>query len=311
MGGFVEALGDILTSESSYVSAVSFAAFLAFGAVGEWVAERAGTLNISIEGMLLAGAFAAAAGFDLTGNLFVSLLFGIGAALMVALVQAQMSHRLQADQFVVGLALNILVLGLAGFLDGELDPATRRAPTVTIPLVSEIPLVGRALFDQSWLLYLIYPLIPACWWLVYRTRWGLEARSVGENPQSADASGIHVNRRRRQAIYVAGVTCGAGGTYLCLAVVGSFEDSIVGGRGFISIAAVIFGGWTLRGSIAGCVLFGTVVSFRLSLPALGYQINNQIVTSAPFLLTIAGMALFAKRVRAPDALSRPFVRGIR
>ena len=311
MGGFIDVLGNILTSESAYVSAVAFAAFLAFGAVGEWVAERSGTLNISIEGMLLAGAFAAAAGFDLTSNLLVSLLCGIGASLAVALVQAQMSHRLQADQFVVGLALNILVLGLAGFLDGAMDPVTRQAPTVTIPLLADIPLVGRALFDQSWLLYLIYLMIPMCWWLVYRTRWGLEARSVGENPQSADASGIHVNRRRRQGIYVAGITCGAGGTYLCLAVVGSFEDSIVGGRGFIAIAAVIFGGWTLRGTVAGCVLFGTVVSFRLSLPTLGYQVNNQIITAAPFLLTIIGMALFAKRVRAPDALARPFMRGLR
>ncbi len=311
MGDFFRGLGDVLTSESSYISAVAFAALLAFAGTGEWVAEKSGTLNISVEGMLLGGAFSAAVGFDLSGSLVVGVLFGAAAGLAVASVQAEMSHRLPADQFVVGLALNILVLGLTGFLDGELKPSTRRATAVEIPILSDIPLIGQAFFGQSWLLYLVYPLIPAGWWLMYRTRWGLEVRSVGENPQSADVSGIHVNRRRRQSIYIAGFTSGLGGAYLVLAQVGAFEDSIVGGRGFIAIAAVIFGGWTLRGTLAGCLLFGTVLSFRLSLPVLGYDLNNELLTSLPFLFTIFGMAIFATRVRPPAALAQPFIRGLK
>ncbi|HUF98030.1 MAG TPA: ABC transporter permease [Ilumatobacter sp.] len=310
MGSFFSAFFDVLTSEAAYINALTFAVFLGFGATGEWVAERSGTLNISLEGMFLAGAFGAAIGMDQSGNEGVALLCGMGSALLVAIVQAQMSHRLVANQFVVGLTLNILVLGLASYLASELDPVTRKSSSTTIPLLSDIPLVGSALFDRSWLFYLIYPLVPFCWWLVYRTRWGLELRSAGENPQSADVSGIDVNKRRRQSIYIAGLTAGMGGTYLVLAAVGQFEDSIVGGRGFIALIAVIFGGWTLRGTVAGCLLFGAVLSFRLSLPALGYDVSGDLLASLPFVVTIAAMSIFAARVRPPRALAQPFVRGL-
>jgi ABC-type uncharacterized transport system permease subunit len=311
IGDLIGALSDVATSEAAYINALTFAVFLAFGASGEWVAEKSGTLNISIEAMFLAAAFGAAVGLDRTGSQFAALLIGIAASLLVASVQAQMSHRLVANQFVVGLTLNILVLGLASFLASELDFSTTKSDTVTIPLLSEIPLIGEALFDRAWLFYLIYLVVPACWWIVYRTRWGLELRASGENPQSADVSGIDVNKRRRQGIYVLGVTAGIGGTYLVLAAVGQFGDSIVGGRGFIALTAVIFGGWTLRGTIAGCLLFGVVLSFRLSLPALGYDISGDVLASLPFVLTIVVMALFATRVRSPNALAQPFIRGLK
>ncbi len=302
---------DVFTSEAAYINALTFAVFLAFGATGEWVAERSGTLNISIEAMFLAGAFAAAMGMDRSGSEVIALFCGMAAGLSVALVQAQMSHRLVANQFVVGLTLNILVLGLASFLASELDPVTQKSATYAVPLLSDIPLVGTAMFDRSWLFYLIYPVVPLCWWIVYRTRWGLEVRSVGENPQSADVSGIDVNKRRRQSIYVVGLTAGIGGTYLVLAAVGQFEDSIVGGRGFIALIAVIFGGWTLRGTIGGCILFGAVLSFRLSLPALGYDVNGDLLASLPFIVTIVAMSVFATRVRPPHALAQPFIRGLK
>ena len=305
------AFGDVLTSEAAYINAFTFAVFLAFGASGEWVAEKSGTLNISLEAMFLAGAFAAAVGFDRSGSEAVALACGMFAGLSVAFVQAQMSHHLVANQFVVGLTLNILVFGLVSFLASELDPRTVKSTSTAIPLLSDIPLVGAALFDRSWLFYLVYPLVPLCWWIVFRTRWGLELRSAGENPQSADVSGIDVNKRRRQGIYVAGLTAGMGGTYLVLAAVGQFEDSIVGGRGFIALIAVIFGGWTLRGSIAGCLLFGSVLSFRLSLPALGYELNGDLLASLPFVVTIVAMSLFATRVRPPRALAQPFIRGLK
>ena len=309
--GFLSALADVATSEAAWMNAVTFAVFLAFGATGEWVAERSGTLNISLEAMFLAGAFGAVVGADLSGRLEVGLAVAVAAGVSVAVVQAQMSHRLIADQFVVGLTLNILVLGLASFLDSEIAPSTTRAGDLRVPLLADIPLAGEALFDRSWLFYLVYPLVPACAWLVHRTRWGLEVRAAGENPQSADVSGIDVNRRRRQSIYVAGACAGAGGAYLALAAVGRFEDSLVGGRGFIAIAAVIFGGWTLRGTLAGCLLFGVALSFRLSLPALGYDVDGDLLSSLPFVLTILVMAAFAGRVRAPTALAQPFVRGLR
>ena len=311
MSAFFEAVFDIASSESTYINGALFAAFLAFAASGEWVAERAGTLNISVEGMLLGGAFTSAVGYHITDSMLLALFTGVLGAMIVAGVQAEMSHRLTADQFVVGLTLNILVFGLAGFLDNEIEPETQLAGRWEIPLLSDIPLLGQALFGQRWPFYVLFLLLPATWWLVYRTRWGLEVRSVGENPQSADVSGIDVNKRRRQSIYYAGFTSGLGGWFLLFAQVGLFEDSIVGGRGFIAIAAVIFGGWKLWGTVAGCIVFAGALSFRLSVQGLGYEVNSELLQSLPFIVTLLGMALFAHRVRAPAALAQPFVRGLK
>lgn len=311
MSDVFRAVGDVLSSDAAYINALTFAVFLAFGASGEWVAERSGTLNISLEAMFLAGAFAAAIGVDRTGNEVAAVGIAVLASVAVAWVQANMSHRLAANQFVVGLTLNILVLGMASFLASELEPVTTKSEALRIPLLASIPLVGEALFDRAWMFYLIYAVVPVCWWIVFRTRWGLELRAVGENPQSADVSGIDVNKRRRQGIYVAGITSGIGGAYLVLGAVGQFEDSIVGGRGFIALIAVIFGGWTLRGTLAGCLLFGAVLSFRLSLPALGYELNGDLLASLPFVVTIVAMSIFALRVRPPAALAQPFIRGLK
>ncbi|MGH1489558.1 MAG: ABC transporter permease [Acidimicrobiales bacterium] len=308
---FLRAVGDILTSDSTYINAALFAGLLAFAATGEWVAERSGTLNISVEGMLLSGAFASAVGYHITDSVIVGLICGALGGMIVASVQAEMSHRLAADQFVVGLTLNILVFGLTGFLDREIAPSTKVATTWDIPLLSDIPLIGQALFGQPWPFYLLYLVVPASWWLMYRTRWGLEVRASGENPQSADVSGIHVNRRRRQTIYYAGLTSGLGGAFLIFVQIGRFEDSIVGGRGFIAIAAVIFGGWALKGTIAGCVLFAAALSFRLSIQGLGYQLNSELLQSLPFVVTLLAMAVYAHRVRPPAALARPFIRGLK
>lgn len=309
--GFFDAFWDIFTSDSTYLNGALFAGLLLFAASGEWIAERAGTINISVEAMLLSGAFTGAIGFDLTDSVALAMITGALGGMIVAGVQAEMSHRLAADQFVVGLTLNILVLGLAGFLDREIEPAAKSAAVLDVPLLSDLPLIGQALFGQRWPFYLLYLLVPLSGWLMFRTRWGLEVRASGEDPQSADVSGIDVNRRRRQAIYYTGLTSGLGGSFLVFVQIGDFNESIVGGRGFIAIAAVIFGGWTLRGTVAGCVLFAGALSFRLSIQGLGYELNSELLQALPFLVTIFAMAIFAKRVRPPLALARPFVRGLK
>lgn len=304
-------LDAVFTASILYESAFRLAVVLAFVAVGEWVAERSGTLNISVEGMLLAGAFFGAWGYQLGDNAAVGLVCGALAGIAVSWLQANLSHRLTANQFVVGLTLNILLLGLTAFLDSEIKPGAARAGVVEVPLLSEIPLVGTALFAQAWPGYLIYPLVPAAWWLVYRTRWGLELRAVGENPQSADVSGIDVNRRRREGIYVAGLTSGIGGAFLVLGQVGQFQPNMSAGRGFIALAAVIFGGWTLRGAVAGCGLFGLVEAFGLRVPSAGYDVNPQLLDSLPYIVALLTMVVFAHRVRPPVALARPFIRGLK
>ena len=310
MGGFFSAIGDVVTNEVTYSGAMRFAALLAFAAIGETIAEKAGTLNISLEGMVLGGAFAGALGMHLTESVTVGLVFATVIGFVVASVQANMSHRLTANQFVVGLAINTLVLGIASFLNTSIQPVSKAAHRFAIKPLSEIPLIGDAFFNQPWPLYLVYPMIPAAWWLLYRTRWGLEVRAVGENPQSADVSGIDVNKRRRQSIYIAGLTSGLGGGYLVLGQIGRFEDAVVGGQGFIAIAAVIFGGWTMRGVIGGCLLFGTVNSFRLTLPTVGHELNSELLSAAPFVVTIVTVTFFAHRTREPRALAQPFVRGL-
>ena len=303
------AVWDIVSSSTMYESTVRLAALLAFAAVGEWVAERAGTLNISVEAMILTGSFAAAMGASTTGNVVIGVLYGVAAGMAVAFVQGNLSHRLAANQFVVGLTLNVLAVGLTAYLNAQLRPTAHRAAVWRVPGLVHVPLVGRALFGQTWILYLLYPLVPAAWWLVYRTRWGLEVRSVGENPQAADVSGIHVNARRRQAVLVAGATSGLAGALLSLGLA-SFGADGVGGRGFIALTAVIFGGWTLRGTIAGALVFGVFDAMRFALPSLGYKVNVQLLSSLPFVMALATMLLFARRTRAPGALARSFVRGL-
>ena len=250
-------VGDVAGSEAMYNSAMRFAIVLAFAATGEWVAERAGTLNISVEAMMIGGAFTAGVTFaQITSHSpstspSLAMAMGLAAAttagVAVSLVQANLSHRLSIDQFVVGLTLNLFVLGLALFLDSRWEAVTSVAKPTRVPLLSDIPLVGDALFGQPWPMYLIVPVVPFAWWLVFHTRWGLEVRSVGDNPQAADVSGIPVNRRRRQAIMCAGLASGLGGGVLVLGQISisGYETGHVGLKGIIAIAAVIFGGWTL------------------------------------------------------------------
>ena len=306
----LDALGTLLRSDALYVSAFQLSVLFVFAGSGEWVAERAGTLNISVEAMLLAGAFGAVVGVGWAGVGVAGLLVGAALGLAVAAVQANLSHRLAANQFVVGLALNVLVLGTTAFLANTLSLGPARARVVSVPLLADLPLVGSALFARPWPGYLVYPLVPLLWWLVFRTRWGLEARAVGEDPQAADVSGIDVNARRRQAIYVTGLCCGLGGAFIVLGQVGSFQAGIINGRGFIAIAAVIFGGWTLRGTIVGCVLFGVVEALTIAVPANGYVVDTLLLDAAPYVVALVVVMVFAARVRQPRALAQPFVRGL-
>lgn len=310
MTDFLSALQDVFSGEAIYNSAFQLSVLFVFAAAGEWIAERAGTLNISIEGMLLAGAFGASVGYHIASVMIFAVLFGVLCGGAVATVQAEMSHRLTANQFVVGLALNVLVLGLTAFLDSALDLGQVRAATWSVPGLVDIPLVGEALFGRPWPAYLVYLFVPAAYWLVFRTRWGLEVRAAGDNPQAADVSGIDVNARRRQAILIAGLTSGFGGAFIVVGQVGQYQPSIINGRGFIALAAVIFGGWTLRGTVMGCVVFGLVEAATIAISVKGYSVDPFVLDSAPYVVALAVVLLFAARVRPPKALAQPFVRGL-
>jgi simple sugar transport system permease protein len=290
-------------------SAVRLSVPLSFAGVGEYIAERAGTLNISVEAMMLSGAYAGSLGSSVSHNAAAGFVWGMAAGLLVAVIHANFSHRLQANTFVVGLTLNVLALGVTNYLLQKITMNPRQVGIWTIPVLSRIPVVGKPLFSERWPAYLLVGLVPAVWWVMSRSRWGLEMRSVGENPKAADVTGIHVNRRRRQGLMICGVLAGFGGAYLSVAEVGTFNSNMTAGRGFIVIAAVIFGGWTLRGTIAGCFLFGGVDALRLALPALGYHINPQLLIASPYVIALLAMCFFAKHLRQPAALAQPFERG--
>ncbi|BCJ56976.1 ABC transporter permease [Micromonospora endophytica] len=283
---------------------------LAFAACGEYLAQRAGTLNISVEAMLLGAAFGSIAVASATGSATVGLAAGALVGVAVAFVHANLSHRLQINTFVIGLVLNALVLGLTSYLITVSSFTGHQVWLVDVPVLRDIPILGPLLFVQRWPVYLLLLVIPLTWWLVERSRWGLELRAVGENPQAADVSGIDVNRRRRQALLWCGLLAGLGGAYLAVGEVGSFNQNMTAGRGYLVIAAVIFGAWRLRRTLVGCVVFGLADAMRLALPALGVTMNSQLLIAAPYLLALLAMLVFATGHREPRALAQPFQRGV-
>ncbi|MBM7075169.1 ABC transporter permease [Micromonospora humida] len=282
---------------------------LAFAACGEYVAQRAGTLNISVEAMMLGAAFGSIAVASATGSATVGLVAGALVGVAVAFVHGVLSHRVQINTFVVGLVLNALVLGLTSYLITVSTFTGHQVWQVDVPVLRDIPIIGPMLFVQRWPVYLLLAVIPLTWWLVERSRWGLELRAVGENPQAADVSGIEVNKRRRQALLWCGLLAGLGGAYLAVGEVGSFNQNMTAGRGYLVIAAVIFGAWRLGRTLIGCVVFGLADAMRLALPALGVTMNSQLLIAAPYLLALLAMLVFATAHREPRALAQPFQRG--
>ena len=294
--------------ETILSSGIRLTAPLAFAACGEYVAERAGTLNVSVEAMMLGAAFGAIAVAGLTGSATAGLLAGVLLGALVGLVHGALSHRWHVNTFVVGLVLNALVLGLTSYLVTVGELGRHQVAQVSVPGLRDLPVLGAPLFVERWPVYLLLALVPLTWWLVERSRWGLELRAAGENPQAADMTGIRVNLRRRQALLWCGALAGLGGAYLAVGEVGSFNQNMTAGRGYLVIAAVIFGGWRLGRTLAGCAVFGLADALRLALPALGYTVNSQLLVSAPYLLALLAMLLFTTRQRRPEALAQPFRR---
>ena len=289
---------------------VRLGVLLLFAALGEYVAERAGTINISLEGMMLSGAYGAALVSSLAGSPVAGILAGMAAGLAIAYIQAQLSHRLDIDQFVVGIALTTLAVGLTTFLFIEVEMTSGRLHEFRIPGLADIPIIGEAFFGQVWLTYLIVPAIFIVRWVMTRTSWGLELRAVGENPPAADVSGVPVLARRRQSIYVCGLLAGLSGAYLAAGLVGGFSQNMTAGKGFIAIAAVLFGGWRLWGVVAGALLFGFADALAVALPAVGVEnVPGALLNSLPYVLAFAGLLVFAARARKPSALAVPFSRG--
>lgn len=287
---------------------------LIFGALSGVVCERVGIVNIAIEGQLLAGAFAAAVVASAAGSGYVGLIGAPLAGVAVGWLLAFFSIRYQVNQIIVGVVLNMLVIGLTSFLFSTVlkeTPSLNKAqglPTLPIPLLSEIPIVGPVLFRQNLLVYLMYALVIGLQVMIFRSRWGLRLRSVGEHPKAADTVGIDVNRTRWRNTLLGGAIAGLGGAFFTVSAGLAFGKEMTAGRGFIALAAMILGRWSPVGAVAAALMFGLSDQLRILMPNLGVSIPPQFLLMLPYVVTIFAVAGFAGRVRAPAAEGVPYVK---
>ncbi|TNU73506.1 ABC transporter permease [Miniimonas arenae] len=287
---------------------------LVFGALSGVVCERVGIVNIAIEGQLLAGAFAAAVVASMAGSAYVGLIAAPLAGVAVGALLAFFSIRYQVNQIIVGVVLNVLVVGLTSFLfstvlreNPQLNSRTA-LPTLPIPLLSEIPLVGPVLFRQNLLVYLMYAIVIALQILIFRSRWGLRLRAVGEHPKAADTVGIDVNRTRWRNTLLGGAVAGLGGAFFTVASGLAFGKEMTAGRGFIALAAMILGRWSPTGAVAAAVVFGLSDQLRILMATLAVPVPSQFLLMLPYVVTILAVAGFAGKVRAPAAEGIPYVK---
>ncbi|MBD7957269.1 ABC transporter permease [Microbacterium sp. Sa4CUA7] len=296
--------------------AISLSVPLVFGALGGVIGERVGVVNVAIEGQLLLGAFSSALLSSITGNPFIGLLGAMLGGVLVAFVLAAFAIKYLVDQVIVGVVLNVLVTGLTGFLYGALlvpneEQLNRpvRFTRLEIPLLSDIPIIGPVLFNQTFLVYLMYITVGVVAWALYRTRWGLRLRAVGEHPQAADTVGIKVNMSRFWNVSLAGAIAGMGGAYFTLVSVPQFTKEMTAGLGFIALAAVIFGRWDpLRAALAA-LLFGFATNLQNLLTALRTPIPSEFMLMLPYVVTIIAVAGFAGQIRGPAASGKPYIKG--
>jgi general nucleoside transport system permease protein len=295
-------MSELLTA-SLVMSTLRLATPLVLAALGGLFSERAGVINIALEGIMLAGAFAAASVTYATGSPWVGLLAGIAAGVLVAAIHAVACIRYKADQVVSGTAINILMFGVPGFLSGALFLSSGSTPQLPKEqLIPYAPMVMAAL------------LVPLSWYVLYRTPFGLRLRSVGENPGAADAAGVSVASIRYAGVLLSGVLAGIGGAYLSIGQSSLFTRNMTSGRGFIALAALIFGKWRPVQTMLACLLFGFTEAVSIQMQGVvklpsGEDIPVQFIQMVPYVLTIVVLAGFIGHSRPPRALGMPYEKG--
>ena len=288
---------------------------IAFGALSGILCERAGVVNIAIEGMLLSGAFISAVVTSATDNPWL----GIGAAILIgallALLLAVLAIRYRVDQIIAGFFINILATGLTAFLavrilapyQSELNTPDRLGP-IDIPFLSDIPVLGPILFQHNIFVYTLFALIIAIHLGLYYTRWGLRVRAVGEHPKAADTVGINVYWVRYSNVVLGGMVAGFGGAYFTIGSTGAFEREMTAGRGFIGLAAMIFGGWNPIGAFLAALVFGFADAIQSRLSILSIAIPSEFLLMIPYVVTIIVVAGLVGRARAPAADGKPYIK---
>jgi ABC-type uncharacterized transport system permease subunit len=285
---------------------------LALAAMGETITERTGVINIGLEGSVIAGALGGALGAMALGGAWAGMFVGAGAGAAVAFVFAAFSIGLGTDQIITGTAITLGGLGFTGAIYQArfgTTGAVLSVPTLApapVPLLSDLPVVGSALFAQAPTAYLAYVLAPALWYFLYRTQWGLEVRAVGEAPDAAAAAGVRVRWTRFWATVFGGAMAGVAGAHLVLAHAGTFAENMSAGRGFIAIAVVVLGRWNPVLVLFAALFFGAANALQFQGQALGLDAPYQLFLAFPYVLTLAALAGWVGRSRAPAALVLPW-----
>jgi ABC-type uncharacterized transport system permease subunit len=294
-------------------SSLRLAMPLVLAATGELVSERAGVLNMSVEGMMLAAAFGGALGAWATGSPMFGLLIGVLAALPIALLQAWLSITLRANQIVTGIGINILVLGattvayreiLGRHSRTEIPGLSRWAP----PGLGDIAVLGDAVFRQTWLLYAGLVLVGIVAWVMRDTAVGLAVRAVGADPRAVDKSGLSVTGVRYGAVLFTGAMSGLAGCFLSIGDIHTFTEGMTNGAGYLALAAVIFGNWKIGRTLLACLFFGAATALQFQLPAMGVKLPTALLIMLPYLMALVAVGGLMGRQTAPAHLTRAYVR---
>jgi simple sugar transport system permease protein len=289
---------------------------LILGGMAGIMSERVGVVNIAIEGQLLTGAFVSSVVGTITGNLYLGLVAAMIAAGILSMALASLAIKYLVDQIIIGVLLNVLVIGVTNFLHSawlDNDSAHLNFPgtfdKISIPFISDIPVLGQVLFDNRITVYLMFIIVPVLWFVLFRTRLGLRARAVGEHPLAADTVGINVAKTRFWWVTIGGMVAGLGGAALTIGNVGSFGREMSGGQGFIALAVVILGRWQPIYVTLSALLFGFTIILRVWANQVSTGIPVDFITMVPYLVTLVAVAGFAGKVKAPAASGQPYIKG--
>ncbi|PID86669.1 MAG: branched-chain amino acid ABC transporter permease [Chloroflexi bacterium] len=296
-------------------ASIRLATPLLLAALGEIFTERAGILNLGVEGIMLMGALSGFLGAYWTSSLWLGVVAGMVTGLLFGLLMGFMSITAKSNQVVAGLGITILGSGLSTLLFRltfglrSTPPSLEIFPTLSIPLLSKIPWLGPILFEHNILVYLALLLVPISSLILYRTRLGLAIRAVGENPDAVDTRGLNVSQIRYLSVMLGGALAGLGGSYLVLGSLGLFWTQMTAGRGFIAIAVVVFSKWDPARALLGALVFGLASALQISLQTLSVPIASELLLMLPYIITILVLVSVSRRAEFPSAFAVPYYRG--
>jgi simple sugar transport system permease protein len=286
---------------------------VALGALAGILCERSGVINIAIEGLMLMGACIGFIAALTLGNTWIGLLAAILAGGVLVMIHALLSIRFKIDQIISGTVINILAVGVTGFLRNNVilplsqtGVSGQALQSMPIPLLSDIPVLGPIFFNHRPITYLMLIMVPLMHILIFYTPWGLRTRAIGEHPRAADTMGIDVNRMRYMNVFFAGLMAGLAGAYFSLEASFNFDDVMTNGRGFIALAAMIFGKWTPFGAMGGALIFSSADALQIKIQGFDFALPAQFLQMLPYIITIIVLAGIIGRARPPAAVGQPY-----